>query len=83
MMFRIAFAIMCLEVSQIPIGRTTGHLSRAIRRQANRGAIPFGSTSVVQSLFSIAARAWHRSLEAVLKEGKVSSSRRHQFLMGQ
>ena len=39
-----ALAIIRRTVFPIPIGRTPGFLSRAIRRQARRGEIDFGST---------------------------------------
>ena len=68
MMNSIAFAIILLAVSQMPIGRTPGHLSRAISLQAIRAVRPFGSTNSVLSLLARSARELHRSCEADLKD---------------
>ena len=68
MVNRTAFAIIHLGVSHTPIGLTPGHLSRAIRRYTSRGEIPLGLKKVVHSRLAIAAKAWHKSLEADLKE---------------
>ena len=38
-----ALAMICLAVSPMPIGRTPGFLSRAIKRQARRGEVHSGS----------------------------------------
>ena len=49
--------------SPIPIGRTPGHLSSAIRRQATNASRRDGSgTKVVQILLATKDNAWHRSV---------------------
>jgi len=63
----IALAIILLAVSPMPIGRTPGCLSRAIRRQARKDETDLGSTKEVHSLFAIKARELHRSVDAPLK----------------
>ena len=63
-----AFDIMRLVTSHIPIGRTPGFLSSAIRRQARKGAIPQGSTREVHSLLARAAMDLQSSTDAVWKE---------------
>ena len=65
---RTVLAMIRLSVSKIPMGLTLGHLSREIWRHARKGEMPLGSTKVVQSHLARAAKAWHRSWEAVLKE---------------
>ena len=57
---KMAFDMIRLTVSQIPIDLTPGHLSRAIRRQAITDERLLGSTNVVQSLLARRAREWHR-----------------------
>ena len=52
-MVRTALAMMRRAVSPIPIGRTPGRLSRAIRRLASRGLIAVGSTYDEHSLCGI------------------------------
>ena len=64
---RTAFAMIRLAVSPMPMGRTPGHLSRAISLQARKGASPRGSRCEMQRRFAKSASAWHRSSEAVLK----------------
>ena len=54
--------------SPIPIGRTPGHLSSAIRRQATNASMPDGSTKVVQILLATKDNAWHRSVEHDLND---------------
>ena len=68
MVNRTAFAMICLGVSHTAIGLTPGHLSRAIRRHASNREMPLRLTKVVHSRLAIAAKAWHKSLEADLKE---------------
>ena len=63
-----ALAMIRRAVSPMPMGRTPGLLSRAMRRQASRGEIDFGSTSEVQILLAVDASALHRSADAPLKE---------------
>ena len=65
---KIALAIMRLDVSPIPIGRTPGFLFRAIRRLARRGAILFGSTNSVHKRRAVRAMEWQSSNEADLKD---------------
>ena len=55
-MVRMALAMIRLAVSPMPIGRTPGFLLRAIRRQANRGAVMEGSTMSVQRHRAVLAR---------------------------
>ena len=50
------------------MGRTPGHLSRAISRQARKLERPLGSTKDVQSRLARRAREWHSSCEALWKE---------------
>ena len=68
----IALAIICLAVSPMPIGRTLGFLSSAIRRQARRGETHLGSTRDVQSLFATRASELHRSVRCTLESGAQS-----------
>ena len=49
---RTAFARIHLLVLSNPIGLTPGHLSSAIKREASRGDMPFGSTRVVHNLLA-------------------------------
>ena len=65
---RIAFTIILLTTSQMPIGRTPGFLSSAIRLQDVNGARPSGSTKSLQIRRVRSARELHRSLEADLKD---------------
>ena len=65
---RTTFAMIRLGVSHIPMGLTPGHLSRAIRRQAIRGATPQAATKVVHSRLAMATKAWHKSWQADLLE---------------
>ena len=67
-MVNIALAMMRLAVSLIPIGRTPGFLSRAIRWLAKMGAMLVGSTRQVQRRFATEARDRQRSLDVDLKE---------------
>ena len=67
-MVKMAFAMIRLAVSPIPIGRTPGHLLRAISRRDNRGAVAMGSTMSVHRRLAETAREWHRLLDAALKE---------------
>ena len=60
--------MMRLAVSPIPIGRTPGFLSRAIRRHAKKEAMTEGSTRLVQRRLATEASALHKSREADLKE---------------
>ena len=53
-----------LEVFPIPIGRTPGFLSRAIRRLLSKGNKAAGSTNEVQMRLATKAREWHKSTEA-------------------
>ena len=63
-----AFPMTRRAVLPTPIGRTPGHLSRAISRQATRTDVPFGSTYSEQSLLAVLASDSHRSTDTVLKE---------------
>ena len=63
-----ALAIIRLAVSPMPMGRTPGFLFRAMRRQASRGEMDFGSTNEVQILLAVEASVLHRSREAPLNE---------------
>ena len=58
-----ALAMICCAMSPMPMGRTPGLLSRAMRRQASRGEIDFGSMSEMQILLAVDA-----SVDAPLKE---------------
>ena len=50
------------------MGRTPGHLSRPISRQARKLERLLGSTKDVQSRLARRAREWHNSCEALWKE---------------
>ena len=76
----IALAIIRLAVSPMPLGRTPGFLSSAIRRQARRGETHLGSTRDVQSLFATRATELHRSVDAPLKAVHRVSNRVHRPL---
>ena len=65
---RVAFVMIRLAVSPIPIGRTPGFLLRAMRRQARKGVMREGSTKLMQRRLVTSARDWQRSLEADLNE---------------
>ena len=65
---RIAFEMILLEVSQIPIGLTPGHLFSAINRQARKADRPLGSLKDVQRLLANMAIELHRSQEAEWKD---------------
>ena len=56
MIDKMVLAMIRLAVSPIPIGRTPGFLSSAMRRQDKRGAILAGSTRSVHSLCAVRAR---------------------------
>ena len=71
---RVALAMMRRGVSPMPIGLTPGFLSRAMRRQANRGDVHLGSTRVVHRRLAVRASEWQRAIEAVLKEVHMHSS---------
>ena len=60
-------AIIRLATSPMPIGRTPGFLSRAMRRHASRGEMHLGSTYDVQIHFAAMASELYRSVEAPLK----------------
>ena len=62
------FDIMRLVTSHIPIGRTPGFLSSAMRRQARKGARPQGSTREVHSYLARAARDLQSSIDDEWKE---------------
>ena len=64
----IALAMIRHATSPIPIGRTPGFLSRAMRRQAKSGAVVDGSINSVQKRFAVLARDWHNSDETDLKD---------------
>ena len=64
----IALPMIRRAVSPIPIGRTPGHLSRAISRQEMRADSPLGSTRLVLIRLAVAASASHKSVDAVLKD---------------
>ena len=57
-----------LAVSPMPMGRTPGVLSRAMRRQASSGEMDFGSTSAVHILLAVEASELHRLVDAPLNE---------------
>jgi len=65
---------MRLAVSPIPMGRTPGHLSRAMSLQATKSARPHESRKVVHRYLAHSAKYWHRLLDATLK---VVYSRHH------
>ena len=65
--------IMRRTTSPTPTGRTPGHLSRAISRQATKAVRPLGSTRVVEMRLAREAKASQRSEEADLKEEHISS----------
>ena len=58
---RAAFAMILLWVSAIPIGLTPGHLSSAIKREASRGEMLFGSTRVLHNL-------WARQVQSLFQQ---------------
>ena len=60
-MFKMALEMMRLAVSPIPMGRTPGFLSMAIRRLAIRGAMLVGSTNSVKSRLATKAVECHNS----------------------
>ena len=62
---RMALLTIRLGTSPIPIGLTTGHLSRAINLQAVRGFIGSGSTKDEQILLTVPARASHKLQKAL------------------
>ena len=64
----MALQIMRRTTSPTPTGRTPGHLSRAISRQATKAVRPLGSTRVVEMRLAREAKASQRSEEADLKE---------------
>ena len=66
MVVRIAFPMMRLAVSPMPIGLTPGHLSRDINRQVTNADSLFGSTKEQQILLAVDAKASQWSLEAEL-----------------
>ena len=63
----MVFEMILLATSQTPIGRTPGHLSKAIRRQARKGARPDGCTKEVHKCLASNAREWQSSADAALK----------------
>ena len=63
-----ALAMIRLAVSPMPMGRTPGVLSRAMRRQASSGEMDFGSTSAVHILLAVEASELHRLVDAPLNE---------------
>ena len=65
---RTALVMMHLAVSPIPIGRTPGLLSNAIKRHARVGAIISGSKKGVQILLVVIASELHISSESPWKE---------------
>ena len=64
---RTALAMMRLAISPMPMGRTPGHLLRAISLHARSGPRLSGSTREEQSHFATSARDWHKELGAALK----------------
>ena len=62
-MERIAFPMMRLETSQMPMGRTPGFLSKGIRRHAARADIVEGSITSVHKRRPRSARASQRLFE--------------------
>ena len=68
MVVRIAFPMMRLAVSPMPIGLTPGHLSRAINRQATNADRLFGFTKEQHILLAVDAKASQRPLEADWKD---------------
>ena len=64
----MALPMMLRTVSPISMGRTPGHLSKAISRHATKADRPLGSTKVVLSRLATAARLSHNPVEADLKE---------------
>ena len=68
MVAAIAFPMILRTVSPIPMGRTPGHLSRAISLHAKNADNPCGSTKQVQSRLATDASMLHNSAEAVLNE---------------
>ena len=65
---RIAFPIIRLAVSPMPIGLTPGRLSKATSRQATNAERLFGSMKEQQSLLAVEAMASQRSVEAYWKD---------------
>ena len=59
----MAFPIILRATSPIPMGRTPGHLSSGMRRQAVYACRLDGSTKVVEILLAKAARAEQRLLD--------------------
>ena len=64
----MAFPMILRTVSPIPMGRTPGHLSRAISLHATNADSQLGSTKQVQSRLATDASMLHISVEAVLNE---------------
>ena len=64
----MAFPMILRAVSPIPMGRTPGHLSRAISLHATNADSPLGSTKQVQSRLATDASVLQISVEAVLNE---------------
>ena len=67
-MLKMALSMMRLAVSPIPMGRTPGFLSEAIRWLAICGAVLAGSTNSVQRRFATKAKEWQSSKDGDLKE---------------
>ena len=64
----MALPMILLTVSPMPMGRTPGHLSKAMSRHATKADRPLGSTRFVLSHLATAARLSHSPVEADLKE---------------
>ena len=67
-MVRMALPIIRRMDSPIPIGRTPGHLSIAIRRQATKADNPLGATYEVHNLLARAATDSHRPAQWFLND---------------
>ena len=71
MVLTIALQMIRRTVSPIPIGRTLGSLSRAMRRQATNDDRLAGSTKDVQRRFARIASAWHKLVEWDLNDVRI------------
>ena len=71
MIYRVAFAMILRATSQTPIGRTPGHLSKAINLHERKEARMVGDKYVVHNQQTKRAIASHKSLEAAWKEVQI------------
>ena len=68
MVVTMALPMILRTISPMPMGRTPGHLSRAMSLQATKADSPLGYTKQVLSRLATAAKVSHNSLEADLNE---------------